>query len=85
MLLFCMLLQNEMKDAHDALHACKKQAALVQDSLNVRTAILRGVGVALGLFCGDRTICNGWTTHVHRRSEAHVCGSLRVGCGQLCG
>jgi hypothetical protein len=39
-LLFCMLLQNEMKDAHDALHACKKQAALVQDSLNVRTILL---------------------------------------------
>jgi Na+/H+ antiporter NhaB len=40
LLLFCMLLQNEMKDAHDALHACKKQAALVQDSLNVRTVLL---------------------------------------------
>jgi hypothetical protein len=40
MSLFCVLLQNEMKDAHDALHACKKQAALVQDSLNVRTALL---------------------------------------------
>jgi hypothetical protein len=52
-----------MKDAHDALHACKKQAALVQDSLNVRTAI--GAVVALVLFWGDHTFA----------STDHTCAS----------
>jgi hypothetical protein len=82
-LLFCMLLQNEMKDAHDALHACKKQAALVQDSLNVRTTILRGVVVALG-----RVIVTAHLPYMRIVGLKHMCvgscASAAVSCVDSC-